>query len=813
MPDREQLYQALRNADAAGDTKAAQRLASYIQSLPADGAAPAPQAVAPGQSPGGFLDKVAAFPGHIKEAITGDQRRTTTTESLPDWASMPELNSFSLASAKTGLGTLLANPHETVQIIQHNFPGVQVRQDDKGNFLLRSSIDGQEYAIKPGFRASDIPRAVAGVAAFTPAGRATTLGGAATGAAATQALIEGSQAATGGKFNPSDVALAGLTGAAVPAVAGLVRAAAPAKAMLQRVRGIPNPVAAAEPAAVADPLATASAGAADAADVAAQPVASAAPAAAGPAMPAPELADTARKAAQGGMGSSRATQVLAEQAAPDAKVVEAAKRLGIEDYLQPDHVTTNQAYRELAQAVKSIPGSEARAAELEGLRKVAERANDLVEEIGGTHDVSTLNRSVKNELQATHDQIKSQADKLYDEVRASVPAKADAPAENVLAMIKARADELDGVKNLSPMERMIAAKLSPRTVRQTETVPGNPLMPGAQAATTRTTQALKHPTYALLDDVRRDLTAARVQRAGPFKDADARLITMLEGALRKDQQAAAEQFGMGATWDLAQKTAASYKAIQDDLSALFGKNLDESFVGDLSRAVRALPAGDPSRFLRLVKSIPESMRPEVVASGLHTAFGKTAANGNGSFAKYATWYEGLLKNKQSFTAIMTYLQPSARKQLSDLYRVSRSITAATRERITTGRINAIKDELQPADNLAARLYDVARQSALGATVGSAVGAVAGPGVGAAVASALAKGAKPSAVKAVDELIASPMFISLARQGTETPSKGSTLRLVHSQAFKKFAHAVGQSHDPSVAERWVRQAMQNNNQRQ
>lgn len=33
--DREQLYQALRNADAAGDTKAAQRLAGYIKSLPA----------------------------------------------------------------------------------------------------------------------------------------------------------------------------------------------------------------------------------------------------------------------------------------------------------------------------------------------------------------------------------------------------------------------------------------------------------------------------------------------------------------------------------------------------------------------------------------------------------------------------------------------------------------------------------------------------------------------------------------------------------------------------------------------------------
>lgn len=39
MADRQELYTALRNADAAGDTAAAQRLAAYIQSLPAE---PAP---------------------------------------------------------------------------------------------------------------------------------------------------------------------------------------------------------------------------------------------------------------------------------------------------------------------------------------------------------------------------------------------------------------------------------------------------------------------------------------------------------------------------------------------------------------------------------------------------------------------------------------------------------------------------------------------------------------------------------------------------------------------------------------------------
>lgn len=770
-----------------------------------------------------ILDALAALPGHIKEAITGDQRHTATTDALPDWATMPELNTFSMAGFKTGVGTLLSNPQETVQVIQSNFPGVKVSQDEKGNYLLQSSIDGKHYAIKPGFQASDIPRAIGGIAAFTPAGRAATIPGAAMAAAATQAAIEGTQAATGGEFNPGEVAMAGLFGGTIPAVGSAVRAvAAPAKQLLQRIRGLPDPAgmatAEATGAIPAQGDARAAAAAPDMANAAPAPAAPdlaapAAPAVAPDAMAATDLAATARKAAADGLGSGRAKQVLAEQAAPDAKTVAAAQRLGIEDYLQPDHVTTNQAYRELAQAVKSIPGSNARAAELDGLQKVAQRANDLVDEIGGTHDASTLSSNVKSNLQSTYDQIKGKADDLYDQVRAAIPAKSEAPADNVLAMINARADELGGVKNLSPMERMVVAKLSPKTVKSTETVPGNPLMPGAQSASTRTVAALKQPTYALLDDVRRDLTAAKYSRQGPFKDSADRLITMLEGALRNDQQAAAEKFGMGATWDLAQKTAASYKGIQDDLSAIFGKNLDESLVGKLNGAVKLLPQGDTSKFVRLVKSVPEGMRQDVVASGLNTAFGKSAANGNVSFAKYAQWYEGLVKNKQSYTALMANLPPAARKQLSDLYRVSKGISAASKERIVTGRIKAIDEQLKGADSLVARLYDTAKRSALGAAVGTIATPVVGPGAAAAIASALTKGAKPSAVKAVDELINSPTFIALAKQGTQTPTRGGTLRLVHSHAFRKFAQAVGQSHDPSVAERWVRQAMQGNNQRQ
>jgi hypothetical protein len=165
----------------------------------------------------------------IVETVTGSERSTPEIEALPEWTTMPELNELSVAGARTGIGTMFTSPEESVKIIQSNYPGVQVRQDSKGNYILRSQ-DGQEYGIKPGFRWSDVPRALGGILAFTPAGRATTVAGSAGGAALTQAGIEATQAGAGGTFDTGEIAIAGGAGAAgkvleqaLPAVVSSVR--------------------------------------------------------------------------------------------------------------------------------------------------------------------------------------------------------------------------------------------------------------------------------------------------------------------------------------------------------------------------------------------------------------------------------------------------------------------------------------------------------------------------------------------------------------------------------------------------------------
>lgn len=100
---------------------------------------------------------------------------------------------------------------------------------------------------------------------------------------------------------------------------------------------------------------------------------------------------------------------------------------------------------------------------------------------------------------------------------------------------------------------------------------------------------------------------------------------------------------------------------------------------------------------------------------------------------------------------MANLPTAARKQISDLYRVSKGISAATRERISTGRIQAVQDQFKAADTLAGKLYDAAKRGAVGVVVDTAATPILGPGVGAALASALTKGARPAADKAVDAL--------------------------------------------------------------
>lgn len=167
-------------------------------------------------------DNMGLIEGAV-ETFTGSERSTPEIEALPDWTEMP-LPIGLMEQFQTGLATMMSSPDETARIMASMVPGLTVRQDAKGNYILRNPSDGKEYAIKPGFRGSDVPRAIGSVLAFTPAGRATTFSGSVAANAGTQAAMEAAQAASGGSFDATDIVAAGGTAGALNLAGRGVRA-------------------------------------------------------------------------------------------------------------------------------------------------------------------------------------------------------------------------------------------------------------------------------------------------------------------------------------------------------------------------------------------------------------------------------------------------------------------------------------------------------------------------------------------------------------------------------------------------------------
>jgi len=797
MATTQELEQALMAADAAGDVEAATLIAREIQIrretggergvIPMMGDAPLPSETTPApveplpssevkqqQLPpaeGGILTTLKNLPSAIVESVTGAGRATEATRTLPEWTSMPELNSFSFQSALTGLGTLLSTTDQAVEIIKSNYPATEVMQDEKGNFILRSSIDGKDYAIPPGFSMGDIPRVVGGIAAFTPAGRAATILGAGSKAAGTQAAIEAAKVGAGAELKPleiaQDIATTGVLEAAVPGASRVVKA----------LKGTPTPA----PPRIEPTM-----------------DGSVTPPVIAPTMPMAELAETTKVAAGETRipgAQTRAMQVLASETAPDPKTIEAAKRLGIDQYLQPDHVTTNQVYRELAQAVKSVPGSQARAAEIDAFRAIGDRADKLVADIGGTKDMSTLSATVQKRMQSDVDDLATKTEDLFtNTINKAIPVRAEVNPQSILNYLITRGEDLGGLQNLSAMEKDVFRRLSPKIQK----------IDGVDVEV--------FPTYAQLDQVRKDIGSAYKQ-SGPFKDSDRASLDALYGPLAKDQKAVAQSFGVGEAFEAANKAVQVRKSIEKDMTSLFGKQLHLSMVDNITGAMKALPKGDEKKLINLLKAVPADMRQEVVASGLNTAFGRAALDKKLGFNEYATWYQGLLENKQAYTAVMSNLPPGARKQLSDLYRVSRGIALSSKERIVTGRIQAAQQALfDNADNFIGKIVEAGKKGAIVSTVEMAGRSVGLPGVGvaAAVASAVTKNKTPMQ-QAADDLLSSREFLQAARDVAQGNNQKAAEQVAKSKAFTKFARELGMPQEMDYRVQWLLNTMQSSRQ--
>lgn len=690
----------------------------------------------------------------IGESITGTRRATPTTESLPDYGGMPELSAFSMAGVKSAIGTMQTSPEETVQVIQANFPGVQVTQDEKGNYLLQSSIDGKMYAIKPGFQVSDIPRAGAAIAAFTPAGRLTTIPAAIGGAAATQTAIEASQAATGGEFNLGEVGMAAATAPIAPLLSRFIPPAY--QAVKEGVKSVVGRVAPSVAPAVAPAVA---------------PVV--APAVA-------EVTDDAvrvlvQKASGRGFGSTAARNRLADLAQVNVAAKEAADRLGIE--LPADVFSDNPQVRAAAGLTRSVAGSNVEAAWRTTVTQAVDKADDILKQydatfVEGTVAPGVVSQKIKDSLTSTRASLNKEAGVLYDTVNAAVPKTTIITLPKLKATLDAVKAEV-GEAGMSKSEKELIKMISDGNV-----------------------------SYGRLMREKTLIGKAIDKLDSPYGSMAEADLKRLYAALADDQLTIAAKVGgepLRQQLRAANLLYAKERALGKRIVNAFGQDIEGSVANKMRTAITSAAKGDAGEFNRLLKSVPKDLQKETIATALASA--TRSKNGFG-FSEFADLYPKLRANPPVYKTIVDTLGKDSADTLRDLFEISKRITEARALVLTTGKAN---QAFANPEGLIGKIMETSLAKRVATATASTL-----PGGGAIapdIINFMSSGADER-VKAAGKLFADESFQKLAIDSAKgTPSAATLKATVMSSAFKKFADAAKLPKSVDARLQWLQQAVQ------
>ena len=737
--------------------------------------------------------KMGFFEGLV-ESVTGTARATPETQALPEWTGMPELNQMSVASFKTALGSLLSNPKETVQILQANFPGVQVRQDAKGNYLLRSSVDQKEYAIPPGFSMGDIPRAVGGLAAFTPAGRAATIPGAIIGAGATQAAIEATQAGTGGSFNPLDVAVAAGTGPVgqvlqrvIPPAVQAVRRGAQSITGGRAPTPMPTPVARVEPT-MAPEIPVAVPEVVPTVAPVAQAVAPAVAPAAAPTVSViaeEEVGKLVKQAAGTGFGSAGARDRLADLAQVNVAAKEAADRLGI--VLPADVFSDNPQIRAAAGLTRSAAGSEAEAAWRNTVTQAVDKADDVIKQfdatfVEGAVAPGVVSQKIKDSLTKTRSDLNAQAGKIYDAVDEVVPKTSPISLpklQETLAAVKAEVGET----GMSAAERNLSKMIDEGGI-----------------------------TYGRLQREKGLIGKAINKMESPYGSMAEADLKRLYAALADDQLTNVGNIGgeeLRQQLRAANLIYAKERALGKRIVNAFGQDIEGSVANKMRTAITGAAKGDAGEFNRLLKTVPEDLRKETLATALAsvTRSARGAEKGGFGFSEFATIYPQLRANPPVYKTIVDTLGKESADVLRDLFEVSKRVTDARSQVLTTGKANQALMQGMQAESLVGKVME--STLAKGLVTGAA--AMGGPVAAAAtsvITTAMTQGNK-DALKSAGKLFADEAFQKLAVEAATrgAPSAASIRRAAMSQSFQKFADAAKLPKTLDARIQWLQTAAQ------
>jgi hypothetical protein len=735
------------------------------------------------EEPGMVTRATAAVKGAanaVGEMVTGKERRTAATESAndlslsPEWAALNK--SVAIGPADEGMGTkvargvmnatglgtvadvvgstgrIMADPAEQIQILKANNPSLETWQDEKGNWFMRSA-NGEVFSSQPGFRATDLPKAAASVAAFLPAGGAPGIVGGALANAGTQAVIEAGQAAQGGEFSGTEVGLAGLGGAIVPAVG---KAKEGLKAALTSA-----------------------------------PVTEVAPSVARAVLPDEELADLAVKASGTGKVADEAKRALAQQMDVNPDLVKKAADLGFD--LPVDVLSSNKQIQEAIGGLRSKVGSEASASFANSVEAAVKRADDVIADLGGESSPAGVSARVQAALDSARVDLQGQAKALYNDVDAVIPMVTPVQLPNLRKTIEAIAKETKGApldKETAKLARLLdadevaygALREEKELIRKALVREESPYGSMSEARLTRLSNALKE-----------DQLANAERLGGAELRSKLRLANQLTYKHKLLGERLVKAFG---------------REGEGSIAALMQRALTGASKGDIT-ALNKLLKGVPKEMHGevLMTAISSLSRSKEGAS--RGAFGLAQFN---SFYE-GLRQPG---NEQIYKTVVDALGKDRADVMQNMFEVTKALERARNMALKTGKANqTFADNVAAESLMDSVLKSAGGKAVTGAAGALAGGAVAGPlgaaggaGLAATIVEALAKGG-PEAVNKAGKLFVSDEFKALAIEAgmNKTVTPAAIRKVAASQRWRDFAKAANMPRDPKAGEQFLSAALQ------
>jgi len=490
-----------------------------------------------------------------------------------------------------------------------------------------------------------------------------------------------------------------------------------------------------------------------------------------------ELGTLLQQASKGGRGSQAAIEKLAREAKTNPEAAAAAERLGID--LPPDVLSDNPLLKNAAAMTRDIKASEA-ARQFEAVViNASNAADEAMAAINGSPDLASVSERVLSSLTATQTALKNGARSLYDDVDAQVPKSALASPNNTVKLLNNLSEELGGLDNLSSNEKLLFDKL---------TNPDTPL------------------TYAALVRLKQDIGRGLERGQGPYGDVNQGALKRIYGALAEDQLLTVDQIGgpdLRSKLRLANQTTAKQKAFEKRIVSAFGKDLDGSIASKLRQSITAGTRGDISGLNRILKTIPQELQREAIATAINSlSLPGGATDLPFGFAEFAKTIKGLKKNKPVYNKVISVLGPDSNQFLNDLLTISQRITEARGRVSQTGKANqALIAEGLTAENIFKRVLDtsIGRRVVRGAAAGGGVvsGGPAGGMAADAITDVLMSAGKTDRVSAAGNLLNSAAFKSLVDAdfaANQVALQTALDKLEKSPAYKRWLKSVGMSPD-------------------